>query len=206
MADELNENIDLFEPESEEDIETDEKVNRLTIFSEMNDIHAYLKSILASPRMFLAKHFSDLISEVDLSYEKFMKFSSNEESNLIVPSQANRQLEIVDKIKDFETECFERLMMNDALDYENIEKVVLEAESKMSDTLWFEIYATWDQIEKMGEMMYQCLVQAQKILFGNNSIIFWKKQDVKHAKIDSFGNLLLVRGEFIGNRAIKDFK
>ena len=51
--------------------------------------------------------------------------------------------------------------------------------------------------------------KAKKVLFGGRTMMFWSKTEltrVKKAFINSLGKLLFVRDEFIGVRAINDFK
>ena len=55
--------------------------------------------------------------------------------------------------------------------------------------------------------MYLSLKQIKNELLNNNIMIFFKQADMmgRLEKIDSFGNLLLLRGENIGDRVVRDF-
>jgi len=38
--------------------------------------------------------------------------------------------------------------------------------------------ASGDEQEKKSERMYECLVKAKKVLFGDRTMVFWSKQEL----------------------------
>ncbi len=191
-----------FEEESEEEISENEiKLDDLTIA----EMCAELKSILLNPKMFLANYFYNLRNSVDIAHETF----------IITQKQVRRESEssttdgysaIIERINCFEKECLEKPVIEEDTDFKKISNVLSQAELKINDTLWLEVYATKDELEKLSDMIYECLLNSKKLLFGTSTMIFWTKHEVNKGLINSFGKLLLISDEYIGARAVKDFK
>ncbi len=189
-----------YEEESDEDISD--------CASESNDktvdiMCAELKYILLNPQLYLANHFADLRNEVDLAYESFMNTGKQLRED---PISTERYTVIIKRIDCFEKECLENLSKEEVINFENINEVINLAEDKMRDTLWIEIYATKNELDDLSETVYKCLVDTKRNLFCNSTMIFWANQDIKKCRIDSFGKLLIVSDEYIGDRAFRDFK
>ncbi len=100
----------------------------------------------------------------------------------------------------------EKPVIEEDTDFKKISNVLSQAELKINDTLWLEVYATKDELEKLSDMIYECLLNSKKLLFGTSTMIFWTKHEVNKGLINSFGKLLLISDEYIGARAVKDFK
>jgi len=189
-------NIDLEEDTFLSDIQSDEEESGSQIESDhltINAICTELKSILSNPRIYIAEYFSSLCNRVDIAHETY-KVGEKEEGEESDESYSF----IIKRINRFEAECFERL---------STEEKIAEALSQVE--LEMEACASGDEQEKKSERMHECLGKAKKVLFGGSTMVFWSKQELTIAKkafINSFGKLLFVSDEFIGERAINDFK
>ena len=94
---------------------------------------------------------------------------------------------IINEIKKFEQECYER--MN--------ERTIDEIQVKAAEI----------NVNGKINAMYQSLRQIKKDLFVDNTMIFCKHADMVAGleETDSFGNLFLLRGEYIGDRVTRYF-
>ena len=94
---------------------------------------------------------------------------------------------IINEIKKFEQECYERMK----------EQTIDEIQAKAAE------------IDTEGdiEAMYRSLWQIKKDLFSENTMVFCKHYNMVDGleETDSFGNLFLLRGEYIGDKVTRDF-
>jgi hypothetical protein len=143
-----------------------------------------LKSIVTSPRLYLANHFSNLKNQVDLECQIFLQ----EQTNTVEGKQAAQfalesQKIIISHIVSFESECIRN--HDDSTDIKEVDFAKLNA-------------ATFD-----------ALLTAQSTIFlnktfkfvGRNSEFF--KEDAftsLNFAIKSFGMLIVVEDEFVSDQ------
>lgn len=174
-----------------------------------------LKLVLDSPRLFLADYFSNLMHEVDLTCQVYMNSQSDEKVKFENGSDKynkhaenaqkalDHQTLLIDKIKDFEKECYNALQQ-DKLDTDltlQVQKILQSIEAKLDDLEWTETNA-----DRIDELLYKTLSKIHKSVFLNSTMFFLSKEELSRLKINSFGMLVLIRGEFFGKRVIGKIK
>jgi len=114
----------------------------------------------------------------------------------------DHQILLIEKITNFEQECYVGLSSDNKLESTfQIPKILQSVEYKIKDPLWAEENAC-----KIDELLYRMLSRLHKLIFLNSTIFFLTKEELSRLKIASFGMLVLIRGEFLDTRVIGKIK
>jgi hypothetical protein len=173
------------------------KKERISVFvkMEVKDKLAYLKSIFELPRLFLTEFFSDLKSQVDISFAT--KELKEKDANLRSEIKQN-WLEIINKIEAFEKECFKAHKSN-VFD-EAIKKEITEAILFIENNL--------DSQKNSVVIIEDLTYKLEKTLFLNRTIAFITRSDEferffkKLNKRTTVGKLIYIKNAYFSKKVI----
>ena len=173
-----------------------------------------LHLIFERPRIYLHNYFANLKHEVDITCQLYINSQSIEQKKFNSQSERfklyanniklalDHQILLIEKIANFEQECYDGLSSDDKLELTvQIPKILQSVEYKINDPLWAEENAC-----KIDELLYRMLSRLHKLIFLNSTIFFLTKEELSRLKIASFGMLVLICGEFFDTRVIGKIK
>lgn len=169
------------------------KKERISVFvkMEVKDKLAYLKSIFELPRLFLTEFFSDLKSQVDISFAT--KELKEKDANLRSEIKQN-WLEIINKIEAFEKECFKAHKSN------VFDKEITEAILFIENNL--------DSQKNSVVIIEDLTYKLEKTLFLNRTIAFITRSDEferffkKLNKRTTVGKLIYIKNAYFSKKVI----
>ena len=141
--------------------------------------------LLTNPRIFLANYFDDFRNQIDIACELFLTDHDFEKRKDIAQIQYAHSL-MINEVNTFEQELLDNLLNNYAAKEELL-----------------RIFETIEKIESDSHQLISgMLLDAEKVIFMNQGIIFLSKDQLKKKNIETSCLSLLVRiqDEFISNR------
>ncbi len=180
----------------------------------MNDL-MNLKQILACPRLYLAQHFSELISQIDLAAVSLLNTKPEKpdkkqqaEINKIQASWNS----MTSYVQAFQDEClyqFDGDFIQSTIDI--TEASINKIETKINDLEALKTENEYVMIEKAEEidlLIYDNVYRLLRILFRDRSVFFLEKKlfDVYVDERIFFGKLCHVTDSYFGHKGVANIR
>lgn len=179
----------------------EEKENETTqLVQDLDD----LRTLFQLPLLYLSNFFTDLKRDIDLAA---MKHSLN-----ISPENTEQQMSLnktwvslVDKVNEFETNCYQAGRVNklsSALGHQ-VQDLIDLIETRIKNL------KSKEDVNEINELIYEKLYELEKIVFMNKTITFVEKSECLISELFSemevkvsFGKLIIVTNEYLGKRGL----
>lgn len=146
-----------------------------------------LEGIFKAPRLYLIDYFTSIIHNIDVACEKFLI----SHKGIISRTQVFETHELmVERVKSIQDNCLKKLTKGwfDSSQVKEIKRTIDSLQNNETDKL-----------------LYDCKTKLFSLMFSNTMVVFLTKEKCPDlynlGLIKSFGSLLVVQDEFIGNKA-----
>ena len=159
-----------------------------------------LQKIFDSPRIYIIEYFARLINNVDVACEKFLISQKGTISNLLVVEMQELIIERINATQDI---CLQKLNKDwfNTEQVKTLKKTINSIQELLESCLLNNIR---QELVQLDELLYDCKTKLLSLLFYNKVVVFLTKDNFpmfNKLGQESFGSLLIVQDEFIGNRA-----
>ena len=162
-----------------------------------------LKSILDSPRLHIANHFTDLRHQIDLEFQTFIRNSND----LEIERHSDYMTVILNEVQMFEVECLKNSLMISGHLLEMTKGRVKQIEHELEKCSAGSIEIDEHTYYEINELIYECLLEIEREIYMSKQMIFLTKDNDLiefpcKSYYSSFGLLVIIENEYIGTRAL----